>query len=166
MSTSLYLRHPTKPSAEDAEAEDDTTGDASAQPINNPPDATNEEQDATGHDNTSYGAQDVELATPAISLRDESSESVNPHHHPEEDEENAESWELDDGYAAWDETMDGDELDIALGGEPDSLSSGSSTLSGRTASITSKRSFDEVDPTVAQSSLQSQLNIDKFINFY
>jgi len=97
----------------------------------------------------------VESATPAVSLRDEFSGSVNSHHHPEEDEENAESWELDDGYAAWDETIDGDELDIALVGEPDSMSSGSSTLSGKTASITSKRSFDEVDPTVAQSSLQS-----------
>jgi len=108
----------------------------------------------------------VESATPAVSLRDEFSGSVNPHHHPEEDEENAESWELDDGYAAWDETIDGDELDIALVGEPDSMSSGSSTLSGKTASITSKRSFDEVDPTVAQSSLQSQLIIHEPINFY
>ena len=166
MSTNSYLRHPTKPSAEDAEAEGGTTGDASAQPINNLPDATNEEQDAAGHDNTSYGTQEGELATPSISLRDEFSESVNPHHHPEEDEENAESWELDDGYAAWDETIDGDELDVALGGEPDSMSSGSSTLSGKTASITSKRSFDEVDSTVAQSSLQSQLYRDKLINFY
>ena len=108
----------------------------------------------------------MELATPAVSLRDEFSQSVNPHHYPEEDEENTEGWELDDGYAAWDETIDGDELDIALVGESDSTSSGSSTLSGKTASITSKRSFDEVDLTVAQSSLQSQLTIHEPINFY
>jgi hypothetical protein len=77
------------------------------------------------------------------------SESVNPHHHTEEDEENAEDWELDDGYADWGETIVGDELDVALVGEPDSVSSGDSTLSGKlkTVSMTSKRSFDEVDPT-------------------
>ena len=88
-------------------------------------------------------------------MRGEISESVNLHHHTEGDEGNAENWELDDGYADWEETIDGDELDIELVGEPDSVSSGSSTLSGKTASITSKRSFDEVDPTVGQSSLQS-----------
>src|SRR6267142_7049617 len=145
--------------AEDAEAEDDTTGDESAQPTdpeNNLASAGNEEDQAdANYDNTEYSAQEAELATPAISLRSEFSESVNPHHHTEEDEENAENWELDDGYADWEETIDGDELDIALVGEPDSVSSGSSTLSGKTASITSKRSFDEVDPTIGQSSLQS-----------
>ncbi len=108
----------------------------------------------------------MELATPAVSLRDEFSESVDLDHQPEEDDENAESWELDDGYAAWDDTIEGDELDIALAGEPDSVSSGSSTLSGKTASITSKRSFAEVDPTVAQSSLQSQLTLREPIKFY
>lgn len=108
----------------------------------------------------------MEISTPAVSLRDEYSESVNLDHQPEEDDENAEGWELDDGYAAWDEIIEGDELDIALAVEPDSVSSGSSTLSGKTASITSKRSFDEIDPTVAQSSLQSQLILREPINFY
>jgi len=85
-------------------------------------------------------------------------EPVEPDHHAEEDEENAESWELDDGYAIWEETAEDDELDIALVGEADSVSTGSSTLSGKTLSISSKRSFDAVDesePTVEQSSLQN-----------
>jgi len=140
------------------DAEDDTTGDEAAQPIDpedNLASVGNEEDQAdANHNNTEFSAQEGELATPAISLRSEFSESINPHHHTE-DEENAENWELDDGYADWEETIDGDELDIALVGEPDSVSSGSSTLSGKTASITSKRSFDEVDPTIGQSSLQS-----------
>jgi hypothetical protein len=147
----------------DAEAEDDADGDESTQPTdleNNLEDfANDEEQGFASHDNTGFNVPDTELATPAISFRGDFSESVNPHHHTEEDEENAESWELDDGYGGWDETIDGDEFDTALVGEPDSVSSGSSTLSGRTASIASKRSFDEVDPTVAQSSLQSQLTV-------
>ena len=45
----LFPRHSTKPSAEDAEAEDDITSDASAQPVDNLPDATNEKQDAADH---------------------------------------------------------------------------------------------------------------------
>lgn len=96
-------------------------------------------------------------------------EPEEPSHHAEEDEENAESWELDDGVAIWEETADGDEFDIGLVAEPDSVSTGSSTLSGKTASITSKRSFDAVDesePTVEQSSLQSQLTDHEVINIY
>ena len=84
-------------------------------------------------------------------------EPVNADHHSEEDEENAESWELDDGVAIWEETAEGDEFDI------------SSTLSGKTASIASKRSFDAVDEseaTVGQSSLHSQLTDYEFINIY
>jgi hypothetical protein len=46
------------------------------------------------------------------------------------------------------------------------VSSGSSTLSGKTASITSKRSFDEVDTMAAQSSLQSQLTVHEPVNIY
>lgn len=96
-------------------------------------------------------------------------EPAEPSHHTEEDEENAESWELDDSYAIWEETA-GDEFDIGLVGEPDSVSTGSSTLSGgETASIASKRSFDAVDesdPVVEQSSLQSQLTVHDFINIH
>jgi hypothetical protein len=112
------------------------------------------------------------LATPAISSGVEILEPVDPDHHAEEDEENAESWELDDGYAIWEESAEGDEFDIGLVAEPDSVSTGSSTLSGRTASIASiasKRSFDAIDesePTVEQSSLQSQLTDHEFINIY
>ena len=96
-------------------------------------------------------------------------EPINPDNHAEEDEENAESWELDDGVAIWEETVEDDEFDIGLVAEPDSVSTGSSTLSGKTASIASKRSFDAVDesePTVEQSSLQSQLIDHEFINMY
>lgn len=96
-------------------------------------------------------------------------EPINPDHHAEEDEENAESWELDDGVAIWEETVEDDEFDIGLVAEPDSVSTGSSTLSGKTASIASKRSFDAVDesePTLEQSSLQSQLIDHEFINMY
>jgi hypothetical protein len=50
---------------------------------------------------------------------------------------------LDDGYADWEETINGDELDIALVGELNSVSSGSSTLSGKTASMTSKRRHND-----------------------
>jgi len=149
---------------EDAEAEVDVTGDESTQstePENNLAVIANEDgQSAASHgDAVEYDAQDAELATPAILLRGEYSEPTNTsHHHTDEDEENAESWELDDGYAVWDETFDGDEFDVAPAGEPDSVSSGSSTLSGKTASITSKRSFDEVDesePTMEQSLSQN-----------
>lgn len=96
-------------------------------------------------------------------------EPINPDNHAEEDEENAESWELDDGVAIWEETVEDDEFDIGLVAEPDSVSTGSSTLSGKTASIASKRSFDAVDesePTVEQSSLQSQFIDHEFINMY
>jgi hypothetical protein len=96
-------------------------------------------------------------------------EPVDPDHHAEEDEENAESWELDDGYAIWEETAEGDEFDIGLVAEPDSVSTGSSTLSGKTTSISSKRSFDTIDesePTVEQPSLQSQLTDLEFIDMY
>lgn len=95
-------------------------------------------------------------------------EPVDPDLHAEEDEENAESWELDDGAAIWEETAEGDEFDVGLA-EPDSVSTGSSTLSGKTASIASKRSFDAIDesePTVEQASLQSQLDGHEFINIY
>jgi hypothetical protein len=96
-------------------------------------------------------------------------EPVNADHHAEEDEENAESWELDDGVAVWEETAEGDEFDIGLVAEPDSASTGSSTLSGKTASIASKRSFDAVDEseaTVGQPSLHSQSTDHEFINIY
>lgn len=95
-------------------------------------------------------------------------EPAEPSHHTEEDEENAESWELDDSYAVWEVTA-GDEFDIGLVGEPDSVSTGSSTLSGETPSIASKRSIDAVDesdPVVEQSSLQSQLTVRDFIDIY
>jgi hypothetical protein len=96
-------------------------------------------------------------------------EPVDPDHHAKEDDENAESWELDDGYAVWEESAEGDEFDIGLVAEPDSVSTGSSTLSGKTASIASKRSFDAVDEsefTVEQSSLQSQLIYHEFVGIY
>lgn len=149
---------------EDGEAEDDITGDEPVQftsPRNNLGVVTNEEEKgAASHEDTDeYIAQEAELATPAISSGVEILEPENPDHHAEEDE-NAESWELDDGVAIWEETAEGDEFDIGLVAEPDSVSTGSSTLSGRTASIASKRSFDEVDrdesePTVEESSLQN-----------
>jgi hypothetical protein len=104
-----------------------------------------------------------------ISSRDEFSEPAISYHYTEEDEENAESWELDDGYPIWEETVEGDEFDIALVGEPDSVSTDSSTLSGNTLSITSKRSFDAVDesePTVEQSLLQSQLTVYEFTSIH
>ena len=104
-------------------------------------------------------------ATTTTSSRVEFSE---PAHPTEEDEENAENWELDDGYAIWEETVEGDELDDALVGEPDSVSTSSSTLSGTTAPITSKRSFDAVDEseqTVEQSSL-SQSIVPEFTSIY
>ena len=113
---------------------------------------------ASHEDAGEYIAQEAELATPAISSGVEISEPAIPDHYTEEDEENAESWELDDGYAVWEEIAEGDEFDIGQVAEPDSVSTGSSTLSGNTASIASKRSFDAVDesePTVGQSSPKS-----------
>lgn len=151
--------------AEDAEAEAGITGDESSQSTDresNPAVVTNdEEQGVATYDYTGeYGAQEVELTIPATSVRGELSEAANPYYDPaEEDEENAESWELDDGYAVGEETVDGDEFDTALVGVPDSVSTGSSTLSGKTASLTSKRSYDEVDESehaVEESSLQSR----------
>jgi len=165
-------------SAEDGEAEDDITGDEPAQftsPRDNLVVVTNEgEKGTVNHEDTDeYIAQEAELATPAISLGVEILEPENLDHHAEEDEENAESWELDDGVAIWEETAEGNEFDIGLVAEPepepDSVSTGSSTLSGKTVSIASKRSFDAVDEnelTVEQSSLQSQLTDHKFINIY
>jgi hypothetical protein len=148
---------------EDGEAEDDVTGDEPAQSTssrNNLGVVTKEEErGAASHEDTDeYIAQEAELATPAIPSEVEILEPVNADHHAQDDEENPESWELDDGYAIWEETAEGDEFDIGLVAEPDSVSTGSSTLSGKTASIASKRSFDAVDesePTVEQSSLQN-----------
>jgi hypothetical protein len=148
-------------SAEDAEAEADITGDESAQSTS--PVANEEEKGAANHENTGeYGAQEEELVTTEISSRVELSETASLYHHTEEDEENPETWELDDGYAIWEETVEGDEFEIGLVGEPDSVSTGSSTLSGKTASIASKRSFDAIDesePTVEQSSLLSRSTV-------
>lgn len=166
------MGHFTQLSTEDGEAEDDVTGDEPAQSTsasNNLGVVTNEEEKgAVSHEITDeYIAQEAELATPAISSGVEILEPVNPDHHAEEDEENAENWELDDGIAIWEETVEDDEFDIGLVAEPDSVSTSSSTLSGKTASIASKRSFDAVDesePTVEQSSLQSQLINHEFIN--
>jgi hypothetical protein len=149
----------------DGFTEDDVTGDEPAQSTssrNNLGVVTNEEEKgaAIHEDTDEYIAQEADLATPAMPSGVEILEPVNADHHAEEDEENAESWELDDGVAIWEETAEGDEFDIGLVAEPepDSVSTGSSTLSGKTASIASKRSFDAVDenePTVEQSSLQS-----------
>ena len=155
---------------DDAEAEDDVTGDESTRstsPGNNVGVVTNEEEKgAANHENSGeYGAQEGESATTTIPSKVELSE---PTHPTEEDEENAESWELDDGYAIWEETVEGDELDDAPVGEPDSVSTSSSTLSGTTAPITSKRSFDAVDEseqTVEQSSL-SQSIVPEFTSIY
>ena len=106
----------------------------------------------------------AQTATPALPSSGDFSEIADLRHRTEEDDENADTWELDDGYGAWDETFEGDDLDTALAGEPDSASTGSSTLSGKTASIASKRSFGEVeveesDFLVEQSSSQSQSTI-------
>jgi len=149
---------------EDAEAgaEADITSDKSAQSSHPQNELAvvidEEEQDTASHDGTDeYGTQEGEPASPGLSLRGEFPEPADPYHHTEE-EDNAEGWELDDGDAVWDDTFDGDEFDVALAGEPDSVSTGSSTLSGNTASITSKRSFDEVEesePAGAQSSIQN-----------
>ncbi|KAH9997532.1 hypothetical protein BJV77DRAFT_983220 [Russula vinacea] len=151
---------------EDGEAEVDVNSEESAQstsPGDNLGVVTNEEEKgAASSENTSEsGAQEAESATTAaaISSRVEVLEPAEPSHHTEEDEENAESWELDDSYAVWEVTA-GDEFDIGLVGEPDSVSTGSSTLSGETPSIASKRSIDAVDesdPVVEQSSLQTSI---------
>jgi hypothetical protein len=161
-------------STEDGEAEDDVTGDEFGQftgPRNYLGVVTDEEEKgaATHEDTSEYIAQEAELATPATLSGVEILEPANPDHTPEEDEENADNWELDDGYAIWEETAEGDEFETGLVVEPDSVSTGSSTLSGKTASIASKRSFDAVDesePMVEQSSLQSQLTVLNFTNIY
>lgn len=108
------------------------------------------------------------MATTAISSGVVFSESANSYHHTEEDEENAENWELDDGHAIWEETVEGDEFDDALVGEVDSVSTGSSTLSGNSATVTSKRSFDAVDGSdhTVESSLLSQLTVHEFTSIY
>jgi hypothetical protein len=166
------LCHLTKLGLDDAEAETDITGDESAQSIspgNNLGVVTNEEKGAASHENIDeYGAQEAELATTAILSRVEFSEPAKSYHHTEEDEENAENWELDDGHAIWEETVEGDEFDDALVGEVDSVSTGSSTLSGNSATITSKRSFDAVDGSdhTVESSLQSQLTVHEFTSIY
>jgi len=128
-------------------------------------DAHTLEQDVVGYDSTrGNGAPQAQTATLAISPSGDLPETANLHHLTEEDDENADTWELDDGYAVWDETFEGDDLDTALAGEPDSASTDSSTLSGKTTSIASKRSFGEIEveeseSLVEQSSLQSQLAI-------
>ncbi len=127
------------------------------------------EQDPVDHDSTSgHNALLAQTATPALSSSGDLPEIADLHHHTEEDDENADTWELDDGYVAWDETFEGDDLDTALAGEPDSASTGSSTLSGKTASIASKRSFGEVEAEeseslVEQSSSQSQFAIHRIL---
>jgi hypothetical protein len=131
------------PNAEDAEAEADVIGEDSVQsadPENSLLDVANEvEQGAVTHDDR----DDLETATRVLPTRVGSSEVINTY---EEDEEDPESWELDDGYAAWEETVDSDDLGAApLVEEVDAESTGSSTLSERTASLASKRSFTEID---------------------
>lgn len=166
----LLPRHFIQLSTEDGEAEDDDEPSQSTSPRNNHGVVTNEEEKGVAsHAITDeyIAAQGDELL--AISKSIEILESVNTNHHAEEDEENAESWELDDGYAIWEETAEGDEFDIGLVAEPDSVSTDSSTLSGKTASISSKRSFDAIDesaPTAEQSLLQSKLTDPEFINIY
>ena len=149
-------------SVDDAEAEADVTGEDSVQsadPENSLPGVGNEE--AIGHDDTNEYTPQAETPTPALSTRGEFSEPANSYHHTEEDEEDPESWELDDGFAVWEETVDdNDDHDAALlVGEPDAESTGSSTLSEWTASVASKRSFTEIDESespVEGSSSQSQ----------
>src|ERR1700733_12903734 len=79
----LFPRHFTELSTEDGEAEDDVTGDEPAQSTslrNNLGVVTNEEEKgAASHEDTDeYIAQEVELATPAISSGVEILEPVNP----------------------------------------------------------------------------------------
>lgn len=128
-------------------------------------DTLGQEHGAVGHDSTrGHDALLVQTATPALSPSGDFPEIADLHHHTEEDDENADTWELDDGYPAWDDTFEGDDLDTVLAGEQDSVSTGSSTLSGKTTSTTPKRSFGEVDVEeseffVEQSSSQSQFSI-------
>ncbi|KAF8275218.1 hypothetical protein EI94DRAFT_1825195 [Lactarius quietus] len=145
----------------DAFTENDNTGEDLTEPAedrSNPiglGDAL--ELGAVGHDDTrGHNALKAQTTTPSGDIP----EIADLRHRTEEDDENADTWELDDGYGAWDETFDGDDLDTALAGEQDSASTGSSTLSGKTASIASKRSFGEVEveeseSLVEQSSWQS-----------
>jgi hypothetical protein len=134
------------PNAEDAEAEADVIGEYSVQsadPENSLLDVANEEeQDGVIHDDRDDLTPHIETATPVLPTRVETSEVTNAY----EDEEDPESWELDDGYAVWEETVDSDDLGAALlVEEVDAESTGSSTLSERTASLASKRSFTEID---------------------
>lgn len=125
------------------------------------------EQGVVGHDNTrGHDALIAQTTTPALPSSD-FPESAVLHQLTEVDDE-ADTWELDDGYGAWDETFEGDDLDTALAGEPDSASTGSSTLSGKTASIASKRSFgevevEEIESLTEQSSSQSQFAVCKML---
>ena len=127
------------------------------------------EQGAVGHDNTTdHTTLTGQTVTPALPPSGDFPEIADLRHGTGEDDENADTWELDDGYGAWDETFEGDDLDTALAGEPDSASTGSSTLSGKTASIASKRSFGEVEveeseSLVEQSSSQSQFAIREIL---
>lgn len=135
---------------EDVEEETDNAGEDLTEPAEAENDPTGLadtlKQGAVGHDSTSgHNALLAKTETPALSSSGDFPEIVDLYQRTEEDDENADTWELDDGYVAWDETFEGDDLDAALAGEPDSASTGSSTLSGNTASITSKRSFGEVE---------------------
>ena len=130
-------------------------------------DTLGQEQGAVGHD-VGHNAPLAQTTTPALSSSGDFPEITDLHHHTEEDDENADTWELDDGYVVWDDTFEGDDLDTALAGEQDSVSTGSSTLSGKTTSITSKRSFGEIEVEesesfVEQSSSQSQFAIRKIL---
>jgi hypothetical protein len=167
----LLLQHFTQLGAEDVEEETNNTGEdltEAAEDGGHPTGlADTLEQGAVGHDNTrGHDALIARTATPALP----SSifpESADLHQLTEVDDE-ADTWELDDGYGAWDETFEGDDLDTALAGEPDSASTGSSTLSGKTTSIASKRSFGEVEveeseSLVEQSLLQSQFAVRKML---
>lgn len=165
------LQHFTQLCTEDVEEETENTGEdltEAAEDGSHPTGlADTLEQGAVGHDNTrGHNALIAQTATPALPSSD-FPESADPHQLTEVDEE-ADTWELDDGYGAWDETFEGDDLDTALAGEPDSASTGSSTLSGKTASIASKRSFGEVEfeeseSLVEQSSSQSQSAVRKML---
>ena len=122
------------------------------------------EQGAVGQDNTREpNVLAAQTSTPTLPSSGDFPEIADLHHRTEEDDENADTWALDDGYGAWDETFEGDDLDTALAGEPDSASTGSSTLSGKTASVASKRSFGELEVEESESlvepSSQSQFAI-------
>jgi hypothetical protein len=154
--------------AEDVEEETDTTGEDLTEPAEDGCNPTGLadilEQGAVGQDDTREpNVLAAQMSTPALPSSGDFPEIADLRHRTEEDDENADTWELDDGYGAWDETFEGDDLDTALAGEPDSVSTGSSTLSGKTASVASKRSFGEVEveesESPAEQSSQSQFII-------